>query len=113
MPENYVRRRLNLLSALASSRPSAATRYEVLPARDRAVQRRGHGAEKQFGIRPERVKTPRRGARAPEDIYMGVAFTSGLDKVVVPFFDKGLPAEYELVRSIATVSQQKRKRSAC
>ncbi len=36
--------------------------------------------------------------------------TCGLDKVVVPFLDKGIPVEYELVRSIATVSQQKRKK---
>src|SRR5207302_2775474 len=40
----------------------------------------------------------------------GVAATSGLQKVVVPFFDQGAPIEYELVRSIATVAQDKRKR---
>ncbi len=30
-------------------------------------------------------------------------------KVVVPFIDRGIPVEYELVRSICTVTQQKRK----
>ena len=41
---------------------------------------------------------------------MGAAFTSGLDRVVIPFIDKGIPIEYELVRSIATVAQQARKK---
>ena len=41
---------------------------------------------------------------------MGAAFTSGLDKVVIPFIDKGIPIEYELVRSICTVAQQERKK---
>jgi ABC-2 type transport system permease protein len=39
-----------------------------------------------------------------------VAVTCGLQKVVVPFFDRGLSIEYELVRSICTVTQQKRKK---
>ncbi len=41
---------------------------------------------------------------------MGVAFTCGLDKVMLPFVDRGIPVEYELVRSISTITQQKRKR---
>jgi ABC-2 type transport system permease protein len=41
---------------------------------------------------------------------MGVAFTCGLQKVTVPFIDRGIPVEYELVRSIATVTEQKRKK---
>ena len=36
--------------------------------------------------------------------------TCGLEKVVLPFIDRGIPVEYELVRSICTVTQQKRKR---
>jgi ABC-2 type transport system permease protein len=41
---------------------------------------------------------------------MGLAFTCGLDKVVIPFLDKGIPVEYELIRSISTVAGDKRKR---
>jgi ABC-2 type transport system permease protein len=45
-----------------------------------------------------------------EDIYMAVAFTCGLEKVILPFVDRGIPIEYELVRSISTVIQQERKK---
>ncbi len=33
---------------------------------------------------------------------------SSYDKVVVPFFGKGLPIEYELMRSVQTVAQKDR-----
>ena len=45
-----------------------------------------------------------------DNIYLGVAFTCGMEKVILPFIDRGIPAEYELVRSLATVTQQKRKK---
>ena len=45
-----------------------------------------------------------------DNIFLGVAMTCGLQKVIVPFIDRGIPAEYEVVRSLCTVAQQKRKR---
>ncbi len=67
-------------------------------------------AEEQYGIQPARVLVRERGTLQEKDLFMGAAFTCGLEKVVVPFFDQGIPAEYELVRSISTVAQSKRKR---
>ncbi|MEX0613954.1 MAG: Gldg family protein, partial [Pirellulales bacterium] len=48
--------------------------------------------------------------RKTDEIFLGAAFTSGLDRVVIPFIDKGIPVEYELVRSICTVADQERKK---
>jgi ABC-2 type transport system permease protein len=110
VPETYVQTRLNLLSTVrelqaASGDKLQVIRHDVEPFSEEATR-----AEQQFGIRPVAVESRTRGARGREDIFMGLAFTCGLDKVVIPFLDRGIPVEYELVRSIATVSQQKRKK---
>jgi|694.fasta_scaffold14188_7 ABC-2 type transport system permease protein len=67
-------------------------------------------AEKRFGIQPRRVLSTSDARQSSEEIFMGVAFTSGLEEVVVPFFDRGLPVEYELIRSIQVVSRTNRKK---
>src|SRR5262249_4915177 len=101
---------LNLLSTLrelAALNPDKVKviGHDVEPFSDAATR-----AETQFNIRPATVESRVNGVRTREDIFLGLAFTSGLDKVVIPFMDKGVPVEYELVRSIATVSELKRKR---
>jgi len=110
VPESYVQTRLNLLSTLreleaVSGDKLKVVRHDVEPSSEEATR-----AEQQFGIRPMPVESRTRGTRTREEVFMGLAFVCGLDKVVLPFVDKGIPVEYELVRSIATVSQQKRKK---
>ena len=73
-----------------------------------AKRRSGPNSSSASARVPCRKRT--RGARSSDEIFLGLAFTCGLDKVVLPFVDRGIPVEYELVRSIATVSQQKRKK---
>src|SRR5579871_5509839 len=66
---------------------------------------------KRFGIQPQQVTSQRGGKAFAESIYMGVIVSSGADdEVVIPFFDVGTPVEYELTRSVRTVSQNKRLR---
>ena len=110
VPESYVETRLDLLSALReiAARGGKSVRlriHDTEPLSDEAEQ-----AEQQFGITSQPVFSRTRGAISREQIYMGVAFTAGLKKVVVPFFSPSVPVEYELVRSIATVSEEKRKK---
>jgi ABC-2 type transport system permease protein len=110
VPESYVETRLDLLSALReiAARGGKMVRlrvHDTQPLSDEAQQ-----AEQQFGITSQPVFSRTRGAISREQIYMGVAFTAGLEKVVVPFFSPSVPVEYELVRSIATVSEEKRKK---
>ena len=67
-------------------------------------------AEKRYNITARRVPVTSHGRMEDDNIYLGVAFTCGMEKVILPFIDRGIPAEYELVRSLATVTQQKRKK---
>jgi ABC-2 type transport system permease protein len=67
-------------------------------------------AQDRFGIQPQPVRTRTRGTIRDDEIFLGAAFTCGLEKVVVPFFDYGVPVEYELIRSICTVAKAERKK---
>jgi ABC-2 type transport system permease protein len=110
VPEDYAQTRLNLLNALRQFQRlgGGKVKVEVIPTEPKTEA--AALASQQFGIEPVNVLSRVRGAYRDEEIFLGCAFTSGLEKVVVPFFDRGTPVEYELVRSICTAAQQQRKR---
>lgn len=110
VPEDYAQTRLNLLNSLRQFQRlgRGKVNVEVIPTEPKTEA--AALARQQFGIEPVNVLSRVRGAYRDEEIFLGCAFTSGLEKVVVPFFDKGTPVEYELIRSVCTAAQQKRKR---
>ena len=113
VPEAYVQTQHNLLSTLREFDVLGADTVVVHFHPTRALSEEADEAEKQFGITPRDVVARNRGAVSQKPLFLGVAFTSGLEKVVIPFFDRGLSVEYEMVRSICTVSRkehQKRKK---
>lgn len=111
IPEDYVKTRVELLSMLKEFQSASGGKVTVRiqegiePTSDVAVQ-----AEKRFGIRAQTVRTQSRGVFKDVPVILGAAVTSGLEKVVVPFFDYGIPVEYELIRSISTASKGSRKK---
>ncbi len=108
VPEQYIKTRHNLLSMLKEIEASGKIRVNIHnnlePFSEEAAL-----AEEQFGIVPEKIRTRSRGAITDKELILGAVFRSGLQKVVVPFFDYGIPVEYELIRSINTVAQTERK----
>ncbi len=111
VPEDYAQTRINLLNTLRQFERlgRGKVNVEVIPTEPRTEE--AARASQQYGIEPQRVVSRVRGTyRNDQEIFLGCAFTSGLEKVVVPFFDRGTPVEYELVRSICTAAQQQRKR---
>lgn len=64
---------------------------------------------KRYGIDSIEVQDKRNGRSVRDDVFLGVVVTSVDEQVVIPFFDKGTPVEYELTRSIRTVSESNRK----
>lgn len=62
----------------------------------------------QIGILPRSVQSERGGKITVEDIFLGAIIQGPYSEVVVPFFDVGTSVEYELTRSIGTVSNAER-----
>lgn len=111
VPEQYVQTRFSLISllkefdALSGNKINVQLHDNLEPFGEEAAL-----AEQRFGIQPTMVRTRNRGAFRDEEVILGAAFSSGLEKVVVPFFDYGIPVEYELIRSIGTVAEGMRKK---
>ncbi|QGJ70775.1 Hypothetical protein PBC10988_24730 [Planctomycetales bacterium 10988] len=110
VPEQYVQTRLNLITTLQELKARAGNQlilniHPTLPLSEEAAQ-----AEDQYGIAPRNVQSSNRGTVTVEEMFLGVAIHSGTERVEIPFFDRGIPVEYELARSIATVSQQTRRK---
>lgn len=110
VPAEYAPHKLNLLSTLAELSSLSGGKIQVDVHQVENFSEEATNAEKAYGIAPREVVSMNRGARGMEEIFMGAAITSGLDRVVIPFIDKGIPIEYELVRSICTVADQERKK---
>ena len=110
VPEDYTQTRLNLLNTLRQVERLARGKVsvEVIPTEPKTEE--AALAAQQYGIEPVTVLSRVRGAYREEEIFLGCAFTSGLEKVVVPFFDKGTPVEYEVIRSVCTAAQQQQRK---
>ncbi|MEX1095639.1 MAG: Gldg family protein [Planctomycetales bacterium] len=76
--------------------------FDVEPFSEKAAEAGVHG------IVPRRVQFQRGGRIQVEDVYLGAVIRSPNDRLVVPFFEVGIPVEYELTRSVRTVAQRKR-----
>lgn len=61
-----------------------------------------------WGIQPRPAQSERDGRFSVEEVFLGVVASSGFDQVVIPYFDKGTPVEFELTRAIGTVTKEKR-----
>ncbi|MFM8434794.1 MAG: Gldg family protein, partial [Planctomycetia bacterium] len=91
VPEDYAQTRINLLNMLRQFQRLGRGKLnvEVIPTEPKTEA--AALASQQFGIEPVTVLSRVRGTYRDEEIFLGCAFTSGLEKVVVPFFDKGTP----------------------
>jgi ABC-2 type transport system permease protein len=109
VPSEYAPHNLNLLSTLSELSAMSGGKIVVDVHQIENFSEDATLAERTYGIEPRSVTSINNGVRGSEEVFFGVAFSSGLDKVVIPFVDRGIPVEYELVRSICTVAGQQRK----
>lgn len=111
IPEEFVQTRTDLVNLLREFEKLSRGKIQVKFFTDiEPLTKEAETAEQQFGIVPQEVFTQSHGMWKQEQIYLAAGITCGLEKMVIPFFERGIPVEYELVRSLATITQQKRKR---
>jgi ABC-2 type transport system permease protein len=114
VPENLVSTRFDLISTLREFESKAQFYKVKLKVRiNDSIQPKTDDeqmAKDQFGIEPRMMISRERGVMSEQPVLLGAAFRSGLEKVVVPFFEPGIPVEYELIRSLNTVSRPVRKK---
>ena len=107
VPREYVDTRKQLVGLLRQFDELGGNKLEVRYVDVEPFSEQADEA-KHFGIEPVRVMSERDGRRSEEEVYLGAVVISSFDKVVVPFFGKGLPIEYELTRSVQTVANKDR-----
>lgn len=110
VPPDYVQTRRTLLDLLRQVDAIAGDRVRVRVVDTERYSDAAAEAEKNFGIMHQTRVFEEDGRAQTDDIYLGVAFTSGLDEVVLPFLDKGLPVEYEIARSLRVVASAERRK---
>ena len=109
VPKNYVETRLNLIAMLREISARSGGRVLVRIHETRPFSEEAERAEKAYGITPRTIGVQDRGRFDQTEIFMGVVFQSGIERVTLPFISRGIPVEYELTRSLMTVTEQKRR----
>ena len=111
VPEQYVQTKVDLVSMLREleSLSGADVQVRLYDNLDTFTEEATR-AEEQYGITPRQVEEVGQRSYKTEPVFMGAALSCGLERVVIPFFSRGIAVEYELVRSINTVVNPKRKR---
>ncbi|MBC8871011.1 MAG: Gldg family protein [Planctomycetes bacterium] len=109
LPEPYVVVQRNLKATMDELKNLDGQQIQVQIHNTEPFTEQAVRAEERFGIIARQVMSTTRQGTRTDNLFMGVAVTCGLESVILPFLDRGMSVEYELVRSLCTVSGQKRK----
>jgi ABC-2 type transport system permease protein len=110
VPTEFVQARRNLIGGLKEIAAVGGDKIHLLIHDTEPYSEEAKDAREKFGITAVEVSALEGSRARVEEVFMGVAFTCGAEEDVIPFFDRGLPVEYELMRSVRVVAQTQRKR---
>ena len=109
VPEQFVQTRANVVGLLKEMASASSGRVQVAIYDTEPFTEEAREAREKFNILPREIPNLQGGRAGFTEVFMGLAFTSGGEEQVIPFFDRGLPAEYEIARSIRVVANADRK----
>ena len=110
VPDQYVQTHTNVLGILKEIDAVGGNRVQLLLEVTEPYTALAREARERFGITPRQLPNIGSGRAGFMDVFMGIAFTCGAEEQVITFFDRGLPAEYEIARGIRVVAGTERKR---
>ena len=110
VPRRYLQTRNNIVSMLRQFDSIGGDRVHARIVQTEKYTDAATEAQDRYNIQPRPVPLFEQSTGAPNEIFLGVAFRSGTEEFVIPFFDPGLPVEYELMRSIRVVAQSEKKK---
>ena len=110
VPRSYLQSRNNIVNVLRefNALGGGAVHARVIETEKYTPEARE--AQERYDIQPRPIPIFEQTPGSPDEIYFGLAFTRGAEEFVIPFFDPGLPAEYELMRSVRVVSNAEKKK---
>ncbi|MBU63630.1 MAG: hypothetical protein CMI26_14130 [Opitutae bacterium] len=109
MPESYVQTRINLLSTLRElerdSQNLTVNVYTIDAEDNASLTAEKYGVINLNGNNPPlSVQEQGRWTTWNKDLYLGLVVKGNAGQQTIPFFYKGLPVEYEIMRTIMAVS---------
>lgn len=111
VPASYVQTRETLLGLLREVDRIGGARIGVRVVDTEPFTDAAREARSNFNIEPRPVATGEADAEAGvQQVFLGLAFSAGPEQFVLPFLPRGLSVEYELARSIRTVTLRERKK---
>ncbi|MBL9100789.1 MAG: Gldg family protein [Myxococcales bacterium] len=109
VPREYVTVRSRLLTILREMQARGGKGLTVRILEPEPFSPEAQEAVENYGIAPQGVASREGGRVQQMQVFLGVAFVSGPHEEVIPFLDRGLSPEYEIVRALRTVTQEKKK----
>lgn len=109
VPRPYVPLRSTMLNILREMQASGGPGLTVRIYEPTAFSVEAQEAIEKYGIIPRPLVSADGGKVDTMQVFLGMAFTSGPREEVVPFLDRGLSVEYEIVRALEVVTQPKKR----
>ncbi len=109
VPRDYVTTRARLLNVLREFQAAGSEGLTVRIIEPEPYSPEADEASDKYQIEPVRLMNREGGRLTDMQVFLGLAMVSGPHEDVIPFFDRGLSVEYELVRALRTVTQEKKK----
>jgi ABC-2 type transport system permease protein len=110
VPRSYLQVRNNLATTLREFAANAKDRLNVRIIDTVKYSPEAREARERFGIQPFRVPVTEESGSSSNEIFLGLVFSCAGEEFVIPAFDRGLPVEYELMRSVRVVTRAARRK---